>query len=139
MKQSQKIGLVVAMTAAGITGGAVGAAVVGTAGAATTSTSTPSTSTGSSSGSSQSTFPAHGSASHEDAEKAVTGTNATKAQAAAVKYVGSGTAGAVTTDFTQDGYETTVTKADGSQVEVHLVSSFNVMTDGHGGGAGSNG
>jgi hypothetical protein len=142
MKQSQKIGLAVAMTAASITGGAIGAAVIGTAGAATTSTSTPSTSTGGSSGSSQSTFPAHGSASHEDAEKAVTGTNATKAQAAAVKYVGSGTAGAVTTDFTQNGYETTVTKADGSQVEVHLDSSFNVMADGHGGGpesSGSNG
>jgi hypothetical protein len=139
MKQSQKIGLAVAITAASITGGAIGASVIGTAGAATTSTPTPSTSTG---GASQSTFPAHGSAAHEGAEKAVTGTAATQAQAAAVKSVGSGTAGAVTSDFTGTGYETTVTKADGSQVEVHLDSSFSVMTDGHGGGpdgSGTNG
>jgi hypothetical protein len=49
-----------------------------------------------------------------------------------VKSVGSGTAGDVTTDFTGSGYEVTVTKADGTQVEVHLDSSFNVMQ--HGGG-----
>jgi len=66
------------------------------------------------------------SSAHESAEKAVTGANATKAQAAAVKAVGSGTAGAVTTDFTGSGYEVTVTKSDGSTVEVHLDSSFAV-------------
>ena len=48
---------------------------------------------------------------------AVTGANATTAQTAAVKSVGSGTAGAVTTDFTGKGYEVTVTKADGSTTE----------------------
>ena len=74
-----------------------------------------------------SNFPAHGSAAHEDAEKAVTGANATKAQAAAVKALGGGTAGAVTTDFTGNGYEVTVTKSDGSSTEVHLDGSFNVM------------
>jgi hypothetical protein len=79
--------------------------------------------------------PAHGSAAHEDAEKPVTGAAATKAQAAAVKEVGSGTAGAVTTDLTGSGYETTVTKADGSQVEVHLDSSYNAF-QGHGGPGG---
>lgn len=72
-------------------------------------------------------MPAHGSAAHESAEVAVTGANAAKAQAAAVKAVGGGTAGAVTTDFTQKGYEVTVTKSDGTTVEVHLDSSFNVM------------
>jgi hypothetical protein len=71
--------------------------------------------------------PAPGTAAHEDAEKAVTGATAAKVQAAAVKSVGSGTAGAVTTDFTGNGFETTVTKSDGSKVEVHLDSSFNVM------------
>jgi outer membrane lipoprotein SlyB len=71
--------------------------------------------------------PAHGTARHEDAEKAVTGTAAAKAQSAAVKSVGGGTAGAVTTDFTGSGFETTVTKSDGSKVEVHLDSSYNVM------------
>ena len=71
--------------------------------------------------------PAPGTAAHEDAEKPVTGEPAAKAQAAAVKYVGSGTAGAVTTDYTKTGYETTVTKSDGTKVEVHLDSSFTVM------------
>jgi hypothetical protein len=72
-------------------------------------------------------FPAHGSAAHENAEKAVTGSAADQARAAAVKYVGSGTAGEVTTDFGGRGYEVTVTRSDGSTVEVHLDSSFNVM------------
>jgi len=76
-------------------------------------------------------MPAHGTAAHEDAEKAVTGSAATNAQAAAVKAVGSGTAGDVTTDYFGSGYEVTVTKSDGSSVEVHLDSSFNVM-QGHG-------
>lgn len=93
---------------------------------AAVSTPTPTTIQGSPS------FPAHGSAAHEDAEKAVTGSAASQAKSAAVKYVGSGTVGAVTTDFQGSGYEVTVTKADGSAVEVHLDSSFNVM-DGPGG------
>jgi hypothetical protein len=70
-------------------------------------------------------MPAHGTAAHEDAEKPVTGATAAKAQAAAVKSVGGGTAGAVTTDITGNGYEVTVTKSDGSKTEVHLDSSFN--------------
>jgi hypothetical protein len=53
----------------------------------------------------------------------VTGDAATKAQAAAVKALGSGT----TTDFNGNGYEETVTKSDGSTVAVHLDNSFNVM------------
>ena len=85
-------------------------------------------------------FPAPGTAAHEDAEKAVTGESATKAQDAAVKSVGGGTAGAVTTDFTGNGYEVTVTKSDGTKVEVHLDSSFNVQgPPGHGGSGGPTG
>jgi hypothetical protein len=72
-------------------------------------------------------MPAPGTAAHEDAEKPVTGSAATKAQAAAVKAVGSGTAGDVTTDYFGTGYEVTVTKSDGSTVEVHLDSSFNAL------------
>ena len=72
-------------------------------------------------------FPAYGSAAHEGAEKAVSGAAAAKAQTAAVKALGGGTAGAVTADFRGSGYEVTVTKADGSKVEVHLDSSFNVL------------
>ncbi len=108
---------------------AVGGAAI--AGAAT------STSTTSSATTPQTTMPAHGTAAHEDAEKAVTGDAASKAQAAAVKEVGSGTAGAVTTDFSGNGYEVTVTKSDGTTVEVHLDSSFNVMQMPHGPGGPS--
>lgn len=79
-------------------------------------------------------MPAHGTAAHEDAEKAVTGSAAAKAQAAAVKAVGSGTVGGVTTDYQGTGYEVTVTKSDGSTVEVHLDSSFTVMQGPHGPG-----
>ena len=79
-------------------------------------------------------FPDHGTAAHEGAEKPVTGSNATKAQAPAVKSVGSGTAGAVTTDFTQTGHEVTVTKSDGSKVEVHLDKAFTVQDQGRFGG-----
>jgi hypothetical protein len=80
-------------------------------------------------------FPPPGTAAHEGAEKAVTGEAATKAQHAAVKSVGGGTAGEVTTNFTGNGYEVTVTKSDGTKVEVHLDSSFNVVQGppGHGG------
>ena len=110
--------------------------VVANAATATTAASTTTSATTAT----PAAMPAHGSASHEDTETAVTGDNATKAQAAAVKSVGSGTAGTVTSDFTHSGYETTVTKGDGSTVEVHLDSSFSVMAGGpHGSGpAGSN-
>ena len=72
-------------------------------------------------------MPAPGTAGHEDAEKAVTGAAAEKAQAAAVKAAGGGTAGDVTTDYFGHGYEVTVTQSDGSSVEYHLDSSFQVM------------
>jgi hypothetical protein len=72
-------------------------------------------------------MPAPGAAAHEDHEKAVTGDAADKAQAAAVKAVGGGTAGDVTTDYFGNGYEVTVTKSDGSKVEIHLDSSFDAM------------
>jgi hypothetical protein len=72
-------------------------------------------------------MPAPGTAAHEDREQAVTGTAAEKAQAAAVKAAGGGTAGEVTTNYFGRGYEVTVTKSDGSTVEIHLDSSFEVM------------
>ena len=120
--------------AAGLTIGLVlGGLGIASAQSSPTSTTTPSSSSSSSATSgSQPDMPAHGTPAHEDAEKAVTGTAATQAQAAAVKSVGSGTAGAVTTDFSGTGYEVTVTKADGSTVEVHMDSSFTVMQGGGG-------
>lgn len=72
-------------------------------------------------------MPAPGTAAHEDHEQAVTGDAADTAKAAALKAVGEGTAGDVTTDYFGNGYEVTVTKSDGSKVEIHLDSSFDVM------------
>jgi hypothetical protein len=120
---------VAALAALGLGGSAIADA------ASSSTTNTTTTSTPSTQAQPPANFPAHGSAAHEDAEKAVTGDSATKAKAAAVKSIGGGTAGAVTTDYTQNGYEVTVTKSDGSKVEVHLDSSFNVMQGpgGHGG------
>lgn len=126
-------------SAALVTAGLAGGAILGTtmsANAATTSTTTPAASSASGSSSTAPSIPAHGSAAHENAETTVTGSAASQAQAAAVKYVGSGTAGPVTSNFTKDGYEVTVTKSDGSQVEVHLDSSFNVTQGGGGHGDG---
>ena len=110
-----------------------GSALAGAASSSTTNTTTTTPPSSSSSQPPPFNGPAHGTAAHEDAEKAVTGEAAAKAQAAAVKSVGSGTAGAITTDFTGSGYETTVTKSDGTKVEVHLDSSFTAH-DGPGGG-----
>ncbi len=132
-----------------ITGAAVGAAAIGgaaLASAATSSSSTSTTSTTSGSGGTMgnhappANMPAPGSAAHENAEKTVTGTAADKAKAAAVQAVGGGTAGTVTTDFTGNGYEVTVTKTNGSKVEIHLDKSFNVMRfPGRPGGPGMHG
>ena len=128
------------LLAAGAIAGAVLAGTLSASAAGTTPT--PSRSSSPSAPLPPANFPAPGSAAHENQEKPVTGANATKAQAAAVKAVGSGTAGEVTTDFRGNGYEVTVTKSDGSTVDVHLDQSFNVMPPcGPGGGhppAGSN-
>ena len=115
-----------------ITGAVAGSLLAGTAiGVAATLGATAASAAGPSPSPSVSSsapaMPAHGTPAHENAEVAVTGANAAKAQAAAVKAVGGGTAGTVTTDFFQKGYEVTVTKSDGTTVEVHLDSSFNVM------------
>lgn len=115
-----------ALAVAALGGAAVGGAAV--AGAATSHSGT--TSTPAAAGQpppAVRNMPAHGSSAHEDAEKAVTGDAATKARAAAVKAAGGGTAGEVTTDYFGNSYEVTVTELDGSEVEIHLDSSFAVM------------
>jgi len=118
---------------------AAGGAAIGNAASSQSTGTTPTTTSSGSSTSQSTTIPEHGTAAHEDAEKPVTGDAATKAKAAAVTAVGSGTAGDVTTDFRGDGYEVTVTKSDGSTVEIHLDSSFNVMQGGHGFGGPAHG
>jgi hypothetical protein len=119
---------------------AVGGAAISNAATSHKASTTPTTTTTASSPSSQAppafNGPAHGTAAHEDAEKPVTGAAAEKAQAVAVKLVGSGTAGPVTTDLSGQGYETTVTKPDGGKVEVHLDSSFNAFQGRGPGGPG---
>ena len=113
-----------AVIAAAALGGAAIAGAAQSQGSTTTSSSQPPAAAAPN-------WPAHGTAAHEDAEQPVSGSAATKAQAAAVKAVGGGTAGSVTTDYQGGGYEVTVTKSDGSSVEVHLDSSFNPI-QGHG-------
>ncbi|HET9102780.1 MAG TPA: hypothetical protein VFN55_05450 [Solirubrobacteraceae bacterium] len=117
---------VAAVAALALGGAAVaGATTSGTGGSGSSSASTPAAAARTGPGFRGS---AHGTPAHENAEKAVTGDAAAKAQAAAVKSVGGGTAGPVTTDLTGQGYETTVTKSDGTKVEVHLDHAFAVMT-----------
>lgn len=139
LQQGRKVIAPVAALAALAVGGA---AIASAATSQSTSTTTPTPSSTLSSSNSQHppafSGPAHGTAAHENAEKPVTGAAAAKAKTDAVKAVGSGTAGAVTTDLPGTGYETTVTKADGSKVEVHLDSAFNaVQAPGGPGGPGS--
>ncbi len=119
-----------------VTGTSVGAAAIGGATIANAATSTTSSNSASATshaspalvrGSPPFNGPAPGTPAHENAEKAVTGSAAVKARAAAVKAAGGGTAGAVTTNFTRNGYEVTVTKTNGSKVEVHLDGSFKPM------------
>lgn len=121
---------------AALAGAAVGGAAL--AGAATSHTGTTTTPAvpGQPPPAGLRTMPAHGSAAHEDAEKAVTGAAAAKAQAAAIKAAGGGAAGDVTTTFTGEGYEVTVTQSDGTSVEYHLDSSFTVMPGPPGGPGG---
>ena len=123
------------LSLAALLGAAVGGAAI--AGAATShggTTTTPAATGKPPPG--LSSMPAPGTAAHEDAEKAVTGAAATKAQEAAVKAAGGGTASDVTTDYFGNGYEVTVTQSDGTSVEYHLDSSFNVMSRPPGGPPG---
>ena len=131
LSKVKKVGLGVAA----LSGAAVGGAAV--AGAATSHSGTTSTPAAAAAHPPPGlrNMPAPGTAAHEDAEKPVTGEAADKAKAAAIKAAGGGTAGDVTTDYFGDGYEVTVTKSDGSSVEIHLDSSFQVMP--HPGAAGA--
>ena len=119
----------VALGVAALSGAAVGGAAV--AGAATSHNGTsaaPAAAAGKPPpAAAPKNMPAPGTAAHEDAEKPVTGDADARAKAAAVKAAGGGTAGDVTTDYFGNGYEVTVTKSDGSSIEIHLDSSFDVM------------
>jgi hypothetical protein len=125
----------VALGVAALSGAAVGGAAVAGAATSHSGTTTAPAAAGQPPQAPPKNMPAPGTAHHEDAEKPVTGDDAAKAQAAAVKAAGGGTAGDVTTDYFGNCYEVTVTKSDGSKVEYHLDSSFQVMPrPGHWGG-----
>ncbi len=121
---------------AAVAGAAVGGAAIAGAATSHSGTTAATRATPSQPPPGLSSMPAPGTAAHEDAEKAVTGDAATKAQEAAVKAAGGGTAGDVTTDYFGKGYEVTVTKTDGTKVEYHLDSSFTVMSAPPGGPGG---
>ena len=123
LSKLKKVGLgVAALSGAAVGGAAVAGAATSHSGAA----AAPNASAGKPPPALRN-MPAPGTSAHEDHEQAVTGAAAEKAQAAAVKAVGGGTAGDVTTDYFGNGYEVTVTKSDGSKVEIHLDSSFDVI------------
>lgn len=69
-------------------------------------------------------------------EKALTGSDADKARAAALKAVSGGTVYRVETDADGDAYEAHMTKSDGSLVTVKLDGGFNVTSVEDGMGAG---
>jgi hypothetical protein len=127
-----------ALAALALGGSALAGAATGSSGTSTSTATTPSTSEGGGPPPGFTAADAPGTATHENAEKAVTGEDAAKARAAALASVGGGTAGAVTGDFRNSGdYEVAVTKPDGSKVTVRLDSSFKVES--HPGGPGAPG
>jgi hypothetical protein len=132
LSKIKKVGLGVAALSGAAVGGA---AVAGAANSNSGATTVPSAASGKPPPALRN-MPAPGTAAHEDHEKAVTGEAADQAKAAAIKAVGGGTAGDVTTDYFGNGYEVTVTEPDGSKVEVHLDRSFNVMGGPGGWGGG---
>jgi hypothetical protein len=120
------------ITAAAMTGVAIGAA--GVAGAATNnSTSSTSTSSGSASAPAE---PA--TLSHGPNETLLTGTTAEKVKAAALAAVPGATVVRVETDSAGSPYEAHLKKSDGTYVTVKVDSSFKVTAtqSGFGGGPG---
>lgn len=132
-----------ALLAATLGGGALGASFVsGTAGAQTNPTTTAATA------STSSEQPAPTGQAPQDqrdpskgghvangiTEKVLTGSDATKAKAAALEAVPGGTVERVETDAEGATYEAHVTKADGSEVTVKFDAAFKVTetVTGHG-------
>ena len=62
-------------------------------------------------------------------DRTLTGTKLDRASAAALKEVGSGRVTDTEAGDEEGAYEVEVTRADGSQVDVHLDSSFKVLGD----------
>lgn len=118
--KGRRFGMKLALIGAGVAVGAITATTVGanaltigsTAAASTSSTSTSSTS------SAPTTTDVHGHNSMRGDEKIVTGANAAKLKAAALKAVPGGTVDRVETDSGDATYEAHMTKSDGTDVTV---------------------
>jgi len=132
---------IAALAALALGGSAIATATTGSSSAGSSTTPSTTTAQGGPPGAPGFT-PANapGTAAHESAEKTITGEAAEKARAAALASTGGGKATSVTGDFRNSGaYEVAVTKTDGSQVVVHLDSSFKVQSRPPGPGMGGPG
>ena len=71
-----------------------------------------------------------GAASEDDdkTDKAITGQALDRAKAAALDHTGGGTVTETEAGDEEGAYEVEVTRADGSQVDVHLDKGFNVLS-----------
>ncbi len=70
---------------------------------------------------------AGGGGDDQKTEKAITGSALDRASAVALKEVGEGKVTQTEAGDEEGAYEVEVTKADGSQVDVHLDKQFNVL------------
>jgi len=128
------------MVAAGLLAGGVlaGAGTALAAGASGTAT-TPGTTSGSAAaqpGAAPQGGNSHSATSVRTDEKQLTGTDAEKAKAAALKAVPGGTVYRVETDAGDGKYEAHLTKADGTEVTVKLDQNFAVIATEDGMGKG---
>ena len=64
----------------------------------------------------------------DDTDKAITGQALERASAAALEHTGGGKVTETETGDEEGAYEVEVTRADGSQVDVHLDKDFNVLS-----------
>jgi uncharacterized membrane protein YkoI len=64
----------------------------------------------------------------DDTDKAITGQALERASAAALEHTGGGKVTETETGDEEGAYEVEVTRADGSQVDVHLDQDFNVLS-----------
>ena len=123
-----------------VTGAIAGGALLGAAGIATAATSGTATTSSSAaaptSGSATAAAPNPATVTHGPGETLLTGTNASKAEAAALAAVPGGTIIRVETDSGGATYEAHMKKADGSDVTVKMDSNFKVTATQSGFGAG---
>jgi len=72
---------------------------------------------------------AAGGADDDKADKPITGQALDRAKAVALDHIGSGKVTGTEVDDEEGAYEVEVTRADGSQVDVHLDKGFSVISD----------